>query len=481
VDVDEVLTGNLLSDLAYGEFTPYLALPPALYDVAVRATAATTPVGIYRADLSGLAGRALTVFASGLLGGSPGFGLFAALADGTVIELPTTPLARVQIIHNSPSPTVDVYAGALRLVDDFAFRTATPFVALPAARGFRVGVAPGTSSSVADTLLDFAVNFEAGKRYTVIANGVVGNPATPFTLAVDADAQEAAAAGFVAVSAFHGSPGAPAVDISERLAGPLVQGLAYGEFAPYLNLPPDAYYLDIRATGSPDIVDTYFADFSGLNGQALRVFASGMLGGAPAFGLFAALADGTVIELPSSPVARLQLLHNAPSASVDVYVSGQKMLDDFDFRTGTPFLFVPAGVALPLGIAPANSQSANDVIATFAPTLTNGGTYVAAVQGVAGGSPALSLVVNSAARERALDQDRVEVAVLHGIVDAPAVDVSNWFTDGLFVSDLAYGEFTDYLSLPPAFWALRASESGNLAKTAGIWAGDFSAGAGLAA
>ncbi|HND88843.1 MAG TPA: DUF4397 domain-containing protein, partial [Saprospiraceae bacterium] len=127
------------------------------------------------------------------------------------------------------------------------------------------------------------------------------------------------------------------------------------------------------------------------------------------------------------------------------------------------------------------SQSANDVIATFAPTLTNGGTYVAAVQGVAGGSPALSLVVNSAARERALDQDRVEVAVLHGIVDAPAVDVSNWFTDGLFVSDLAYGEFTDYLSLPPAFWALRASESGNLAKTAGIWAGDFSAGAGLAA
>ena len=29
------------------------------------------------------------------------------LPDGTVLELPLTPTARVQVIHNSPSPTVD--------------------------------------------------------------------------------------------------------------------------------------------------------------------------------------------------------------------------------------------------------------------------------------------------------------------------------------------------------------------------------------
>ncbi len=480
VDVDEILTGNVLTNLAYGQFTPYLDLAPGIYDLGVRATGTPTPVAIFRADLRGLTGGAATVFASGLVGGTPGFGLFAALANGTVVALPIMPTARVQIIHNSPSPTVDVYAGNAKLVDDFVFRTATPFVDVPADRAFRVSVALGTSGSVADTLVGFPVNFASGKRYTVFANGIVGNVATPFTLAVNDAALESAGAGFVAVSAFHGSPGAPNVDVVERQAGPLFTNVAYGQYTPYLNLPPDEYYLDIKAAGTPGIVATYFADLSGLNGQALRVFASGVLGGSPAFGLFAALPSGVVVELPLRPVARVQILHNAPSPTVDVYVFNQKVLEDFEFRTATPFFYIPAEFPLPIGVAPGGSQSVNDVIATFPTTFKNGGTYVVAASGLVGGSPAFSLIINEMGRERAQDVSKIELAILHGIPDAPALDIQDYFTDATLLPDLQYGDFTDYLAIDPDLLIVRGVPTASPQQTVGIWGADLTQGAGIA-
>ncbi|MDT8325012.1 MAG: DUF4397 domain-containing protein, partial [Bacteroidota bacterium] len=73
--------------------------------------------------------------------------------------------------------------------------------------------------------------------------------------------------------------------------------------------------------------------------------------------------------------ARLQVIHNAAdpaAASVDIYLNGSILLDDFAFRTATPFVDVPAGVALSIGVAPGNSTGAQDIIATFTPTFDAG-------------------------------------------------------------------------------------------------------------
>ena len=65
---------------------------------------------------------------------------------GTIIvEDNTQSTASVQVIHNSASPTVDVYIDGVLAVEDFEYRAATPVLEL--GTSFTVGIAPAGGSS----------------------------------------------------------------------------------------------------------------------------------------------------------------------------------------------------------------------------------------------------------------------------------------------------------------------------------------------
>ena len=112
--------------------------------------------------------------------------------------------AKIQIIHNSPTPTVDIYVNGNRLLDNFAFRTATPYVDVPAGVTLNIGVGLGTSVTVRDTLVNIPVVLIAGRTYVAIASGIVGNATTPFRLAVtDMGAETATSATNVGLAFFQ--------------------------------------------------------------------------------------------------------------------------------------------------------------------------------------------------------------------------------------------------------------------------------------
>jgi uncharacterized protein (DUF4213/DUF364 family) len=487
VDVVAVGAGTIVNDLSYSEFEPYLELPTADYVLEVRDETGTVTVASFDAPLAGLNldGAALTVLASGFLNpavnsdGAP-FGLFVALpSGGALIPLPTS-TARAQVIHNAADAAaaeVDVYInGDLRL-DNFAFRTATPFIDLPAGVTVSVAIAPSTSTSVADAIATFNYNLASGETYVIVANGIVSatgyDPVQPFNLFVYATGREAATdTSNTDVLVFHGSTDAPTVDVVAVGAGTIVNDLSYSEFAGYLELPTADYVLEVRDETGTVTVASFDAPLAGLDldGAALTVLASGFLNpavnsdGAP-FGLFVALpSGGALIPLPTS-TARAQVIHNAADAAaaeVDVYINGDLRLDNFAFRTATPFIDLPAGVTVSVAIAPSTSTSVADAIATFNYNLASGETYVIVANGIVsatGYDPVqpFNLFVYATGREAATDTSNTDVLVFHGSTDAPTVDVVA-VGAGTIVNDLSYSEFAGYLELPTADYVLEVKD-----------------------
>jgi hypothetical protein len=496
VDVFARNVAQLIDSITYTELNGYINVPAADYLLDITPSGGTPIIATYLAPLSGLSGGAAVVFASGFLDPSvnqngAAFGLFAALADGTVIELNDTSNSRLQVIHNCADPAanqVDVYVNGALLLNDFAFRTATPYIDVPSNATLNIGIAPGNSNSVNDTLVNIPVVLANGETYVAVANGVLSpasfaaNPEginTAFQLLLFSGMQEVGLNGTdVDVAVLHGATDAPAVDVFARNVAQLIDSITYTELNGYINVPAADYLLDITPSGGTPIIATYLAPLSGLSGGAAVVFASGFLDpsvnqNGAAFGLFAALADGTVIELNDTSNSRLQVIHNCadPAANqVDVYVNGALLLNDFAFRTATPYIDVPSNVTINIGIAPGTSASVNDTLVNIPVVLANGGTYLAVASGVL--SPAsfavnpdgrptnFQLLLQDQMRESSEDGINVDFRVLHGSTDAPTVDVVA-VGAGVIVDNAAYTDITNYITVPPAAYTLQVTDAIN--------------------
>ncbi|MGB3073690.1 MAG: DUF4397 domain-containing protein, partial [Chitinophagales bacterium] len=391
--------------------------------------------------------------------------------------------ARLQVIHNSAdlaATTVDVWLDNTLLLNDFNFRTASPFIDAPSGVSFKVSIQPAGSSDTINALFTKTFTLAAGKTYVVIANGIVSPtgyaPSTPFDLyAYDMGEETATLAANTDVMVFHGATDAPTVDVKEVGvgAGTVIDDLSYSEFSGYLALPTADYSLQVRDAHGITTVAQYDAPLAtlGLNGAAAVALASGFLdpsvnSNGPAFGIYVALpTGGALVALPSAAIstARVQVIHNAAdaaAATVDVWLNDTKLIDNFEFRTATPFIDAPAGENLTIAIKDQNSTSAADPIAAFNYTLTGGATYLLVANGIVSATgyfpaPAFNLDVFATGRERAIEAVNTDVLVYHGSTDAPTVDVVETGAGaGTIVNDISYSQFAGYLELLTADYKL---------------------------
>jgi len=405
--------------------------------------------------------------------------------------------ASLQIIHNcadAAAATVDIYAGSTLLVDDLDFRHASiTFTNIPANTNIVVGIAPPTSTAETQAIATFTVNFSPNSHNIVVANGILSpsgySPSStmaPFTLhTFTAGLAAAPNATTTSLLVHHGSTDAPTVDIVAPFTGTnpvipniLVNNAPYSAFAGYLDLPVADYKIQVRDQYNSAVVAEYIAPLNTLNtgGAALTIVASGFLDPAnnsngPAFGLYAATySGGPLIALPTSSISstRLQAIHNcadALAAQVDVYFQSATtgtaavlLIDNFAFRTASPYMDVPVGETLTLSIAPATSTSVSQAIANFTYNLSASNMYQLIASGIVspiGYTPSsttapfnLTPYVN--AREKALNiTTDTDVLVYHGATDAPAVNVVT-SSAATVVATMAYGTFNSsgYLQLP---------------------------------
>jgi len=213
---------------------------------------------------------------------------------------------------------VDVYINDVLALDNFAFRTATPFLDLPAGVPVSIDVLPSTSTSSASPLYTLNATLTANETYILVANGIVSpsgySVAPNFAINVYAQGKETATVGTnTDVLVNHGSPDAPTVDVVETSvpAGTIVNDISFPQFQGYLQLGTADYVLDVRDATGTTTVASYSAPLQtlSLNGAAITVLASGFLdpttnSNGPAFGLWVATAaGGNLIALPAVPLS----------------------------------------------------------------------------------------------------------------------------------------------------------------------------------
>ncbi|MCF8230055.1 MAG: DUF4397 domain-containing protein [Bacteroidales bacterium] len=496
VDVVEVGVGagTLVDDLDYSAFDGYLELPVEDYQLQIRDASGTQVVAQYAAPIKSLelGGQAMSILASGFLNPDnnnkgPSFGLYVAFASGgELIPLPQSNVstARLQVIHNAADTNaseVDLWVNGEKMIDNFPFRYATPFADAPAGSTLDIRILPANSTSPDNPLWSGLFSLEGGKKYILVANGIVAangySPVQPFNLFVYDEAREMAGmSDFTDMLVFHGATDAPAVDIRDPQSGTvIVNDMSYGDFEGYLELPTDNYVLELTDMNGDATVGYYNVPLADLNlqNQAVTVVASGFLNpsnnnNGPSFGLFVALPQGgQMMELTQAnvqkPKARVQVIHNSADRSaqvVDVWMNGDMLIDNFAFRTASPFVDVPAEEDITIDILPFDSDDNANPIASYTYNLSENETYILVANGLINQEDytlfqAFDIYVYPQAREMAMDNSMTDVLVFHGATDAPTVDVVEVGAGaGTIVDDLSYGNFAGYLELPTADYIL---------------------------
>jgi len=151
--------------------------------------------------------------------------------------------------------------------------------------------------------------------------------------------------------------------------------------------------------------------------------------------------------------AQVQIVHNSPYPVVDVYVDGALALEDVAYRASTGLIDLPVNTEV--GIAPADG----DVIATFPFELAENGSYVVVASGIVGNDAHPFNLLASTLEPAAVDENHFALKVMHGVTDAPAVDI--YADGGLLVENLAYGDFQGYLQVPVGDYTLDITGHGS--------------------
>lgn len=393
--------------------------------------------------------------------------------------------ARLQAIHNCPDPaaaTVDVWLNNVLLLDDFNYKDATPYIDAPAGSDFDLSICASSSTDTTGAIFRKSFNLIPNETYVVVAGGGLAETgATAFDLRAYTGLEQGLnpGNGELSINVIHGSYDAPMVDVYEVQipAGELLGDLSFGEdIGSYVNLPAADFDLQIR-TQAGVAAAQFDANLTLLADQALIVLATGYLDPASAvgsepFGLLAVLPDGTVLPLSMQMItpARLQVIHNCAAtdaALVDVWLNDgpQPLLDDFAFRTASPFIDAPAGQFFDVSISLPGSIDTTGALFRQTFLLESSKTYIVIASGTIGSgmyTPAqpFSLEVIPEARETAQVSGNVDVIVWHGSTDAPAVDVvETQVGAGTIIDDIAYGTAQGYLGLPPANYDLEIRDA----------------------
>ncbi len=312
----------IADNLVYTDVSAYDSVTATSFTLDIMPVNDDSIISSYQVDFTGMDGSTAVLIASGFRdpaanqNGMP-FEFFAVFANGSVLEYFPVSIAKFQAIHNCADPlldSIDIYTNGVLVVDNFHFRTATTLFNVPGDVPISVAIAPGNSVSINDTLKSYSLLFSNGKNYTGIATGVIDTSAfasnpeglnTSFTMLLsDGMRWKALDTTNLDVRFINGVTDAPTVDYKLSGGQVLTDNIPFGSISNYISMDYTiTYNIDVTDSSNTISYNSYQLDPSNFGGKSAVMFFSGFLNpsanqNGPLYGLFAAFADGSVIQLP---------------------------------------------------------------------------------------------------------------------------------------------------------------------------------------
>lgn len=473
--------GTLAGNLRYGQFSPYSSLLfPGSYLIDITLPGQPDrPLYTFDADLSALKDSSVVLFASGFLDtaanqGGAGAAVLAALPNGQVIELPQVTESRFQVIHASVDPsldTVDLYLNDTTKLDDVPANTATAFQTIDSRSDFKLSINLLTSQGPQDRR-QFVDSFflKPGANYQFVVQGVVSpslflnNPngiSTQLGVSVYEAARLNAEGGNNTID-FRFSNSAtdlgPLKLVRAQDDSAFVDGNRYREVSQYRNIPSNNSVFYLVDSTQDVIIDSFAFNLANQSGEGVFLHAFGLgrpgqINGGRPLNLFAIDGQGNVFPLPRIRTASLKLIHVAPDPAldqIDVYVDGQRLLDDFEFQEATDFIDVPSNKVLTIDLVAADDPDNSNPVLTQTVQLADNQNRVLYALGVlnpnqfdqtANGS-FISLRILSLNNEprQSPNPNEVSVRLIHAVPDLSRSDFEDASQNVSIVEDLRYAD-----------------------------------------
>jgi hypothetical protein len=270
----------------------------------------------------------------------------------------------------------------------------------------------------------------------------------------------------------HGSPDAPAVDVyAEGVAQPLITNLAYGQTSGYLELEAGTYNIQLRAAGAPASSPPAFetGDVTVPDGVTITALAAGLLGSSAAGDQFRVLTYVENFSDPGANNAALRIIHagaDAPTVSLDVGDDGSAEVTGFVRfgETGEAGVALPSDTQLQIAVLVGSSR----VTAFTTPPLPDGAELFVIATGLLSKLPretdGFSLLAVGPTGSIGFIKQNPVVFALHGSPDAQAVDI--YAGSSKLVDDLAFGELSGAIQVPPGSYDLDFKATGQSATVA---------------
>jgi hypothetical protein len=432
--------------------------------------------------------------------------LFLGLALVFSLSQASAQLSNITFLHNSADASlaeVDVYVtqyGQTTKLENLAYKGGTGFPDAIVFGGFEVtiDVAPASSASRSEAIatLAFTPAEYAGYQVEVqgvgSTNGFVPNPEgadIKLKMVKVLVPEPVPVNGEVAVMFSHGSTDLEACDVYVRgSSAPLFTNMRYGQITNITkNVKRLRQTIDLTKVGDKTkVLASFEADLALLSTETVIFTISGFKTPADnhqsdnGLALLAMLDDGNVVTYPllsGSQKARVQVIHNSPDPAlsvVDVWVNGERKVDNIAFRGATAFADFEAGSPVIIGITQATATNLNnpillDTLEAFRP----GRSYHVIVQGITDTTKfkpraaefLLQLNVADGALEKSATAGKTVVRTVHGVIDLPAVDVKS--TNAEYATGITYsGVSPEYIPVEPVardtFWVYDAASKKKL-------------------